>query len=227
MKSFSWEERGVRVDGRFLSNLRSADDIVLFSSSTIEAQTMLNELNETEKRIGLRINRKKTQFMKNPYCEDGGVQLEGFQIVETSSYVYLGRSMNMENDLKEELNRRMRAAWAAFYEIAEQQTDQNLRAHLFGSTVLRALCYAAETWADTAATCRKLLTTQRALERCLRKFNKRTQHLDGLRSSDIRRMCRLRDPAEYISKANHRWAGHIMRRIDDRWTKRTLKWKRS
>ncbi|KAK6732237.1 hypothetical protein RB195_016554 [Necator americanus] len=65
MKSLSWEERGIRVDGRFLSNLRFADDIVLFSSSTNEAETMLNELNEAGKRIGLRINRKKTQFMKN------------------------------------------------------------------------------------------------------------------------------------------------------------------
>ncbi|KAK6767093.1 hypothetical protein RB195_026502 [Necator americanus] len=95
MKSLSWEERGIRVDGRFLSNLRFADDIVLFPTN--EAETMLNELNEAGKRIGLRINRKKTQFMKNAYCEDGGVQLEGSQIVETPSYVYLGRSMNMEN----------------------------------------------------------------------------------------------------------------------------------
>ncbi|KAK6745517.1 hypothetical protein RB195_011939 [Necator americanus] len=227
MKSLSWEERGIRVDGRFLSNLRFADDIVLFSSSTNEAETMLNELNEAGKRIGLRINRKKTQFMKNAHCEDGGVQLEGSQIVETPSYVYLGRSMNTENDLKEELNRRMRAAWAAFAavrEAADQLTDHDLRAHLFDSTVLPALCYAAETWADTAATSRKLLTTHRALERCLLKFNRRTQHLAGLRSSDLRGMSRLRDPAEYVSKAKHRWAGHIMRRIDDRWTKRTLEW---
>ncbi|KAK6745401.1 hypothetical protein RB195_011870 [Necator americanus] len=120
MKSLSWEERGIRVDGRFLSNLRFADDIVLFSSSTNEAESMLNELNEAEKRIGLRINRKKTQFMKNAYYEGGGVQLEGSQIVETPSYVYLGRSMNMENDLKEELNRRMRAAWAAFAAVRER-----------------------------------------------------------------------------------------------------------
>ncbi|KAK6755737.1 hypothetical protein RB195_014245 [Necator americanus] len=104
-------EEGIRVDGKFLSNLCFADDIVLFSSSTNDAETMLNELNKAGKRIGLRMNRKKTQFMKNAHCEGGGVQLEGSQIVETPSYEYLGRSMNMENDLKEELNRRMRAAW--------------------------------------------------------------------------------------------------------------------
>ncbi|KAK6761046.1 hypothetical protein RB195_022203 [Necator americanus] len=225
MKSLSWEEKGIRVDGRFLSNLRFADDIVLFSSSTSEAETMLSELNEAGKRIGLRINRKKTQFMKNAYCEDGGVQLEGSQIVEGSSFAYLEPSMNMENDLKEERNRRMRAAWAAFAPVREgtdQLKDRDLRAHLFDSTVLPALCYAAQTWADSAATSRKLLTTHRALERCLLKFNRRTQHLAGLRSSDLRGMSRLRDPAEYVSKAKHRWAGHIMRRIDDRWTKRTL-----
>ncbi|KAK6751461.1 hypothetical protein RB195_003077 [Necator americanus] len=76
------------------------------------------------------------------------------------------------NNLKEELNRRMRAAWAAFApvrEAANQLTDQDLRAHLFDSTVLLALCYAAGTWADTAATSRKLLATHRTLERCLLK----------------------------------------------------------
>ncbi|KAK6750214.1 hypothetical protein RB195_002295 [Necator americanus] len=168
---------------------------------------MLNELNEAGKRIGLRINRKKTQFMKNAYCEDGGVQFEGSQIVETSSYVYLGRSMNMENDLKEELNRRMRAAWAAFAAVREatdQLTDQDLRAHLFDSTAPPGLCYAAEMWANTAATSRKLLTTHKALERCLLKFNRRIQYLAGLRSSDLRGT-RLRDPAEYVSKAKHRY----------------------
>ncbi|KAK6739420.1 hypothetical protein RB195_008107 [Necator americanus] len=94
---------------------------------------MLHELNKAGKRIGLEINRRKTQFMKNAYCEDRGVQLEGSQIVETSSYAYLGRSMNMDNDLEEELNRRMRAAWAAFAAIMEatdQLTDQDLRSYL-------------------------------------------------------------------------------------------------
>ncbi|KAK6754277.1 hypothetical protein RB195_013339 [Necator americanus] len=132
--------------------------------------------------------------------------------------------MNMEN-LEEELNRRMRAAWAAFAPVREatdQLTRDQDRALLFDSTVLPALCYAAVMWADTAAASRRLLTTHTALERCLLKFNRRTQHLASLRSSDLRGMSRLRDPAEYLSK--HRWAGHIMRRIDDRWTERTLEW---
>ena len=88
MKSLNWDERGIRVDGRFLSNLRFADDIVLFSSSITEAETMLKELNEVGKKIGLRINRKKTQFMRNALCEDAEMELEGTPIMEMSSYVF-------------------------------------------------------------------------------------------------------------------------------------------
>ncbi len=227
MQSLDWDEKGIKVDGRFLSNLRFADDIVLFSQDIKEAETMLKELNEAGKKIGLRINRKKTQFMRNSWSEEGQIVLDGSPIVETTSYVYLGRSINMNNDLKEELGRRQRAAWAAFgplKEATDQIKDPNLRAHLFDSTVLPALCYASETWADTSATLKSLVVTHRALERSLLKMNRHSQHLAGLRSSDVRRISRLRDPAEYVSKRKHQWAGHIMRRDDDRWTRRTLEW---
>ncbi|KAK6736332.1 hypothetical protein RB195_019172 [Necator americanus] len=50
MKSLSWEESGIRVDGRFLSNLRFADYIVLFSRSANEAEAMLKGLDEAGNR---------------------------------------------------------------------------------------------------------------------------------------------------------------------------------
>ncbi|KAK6764011.1 hypothetical protein RB195_024383 [Necator americanus] len=72
MKSLDWEERGIRVDGRFLSTFLSAD-IAPFSRSTSETETMIKKLNEAGKRIGLGIKRKKKQFIKNVYCEGGHV----------------------------------------------------------------------------------------------------------------------------------------------------------
>ncbi|KAK6747600.1 hypothetical protein RB195_000660 [Necator americanus] len=46
-------------------------------------------------------------------------------------------------------------------EAKDQLMDQDLRAYLFDSTVLRALYYAAEMLGDTTATSRILLTTRR------------------------------------------------------------------
>ncbi|KAE9412651.1 hypothetical protein Angca_010129, partial [Angiostrongylus cantonensis] len=77
MKSLDWDEKGIRIDGKFLSNLHFADDIVIFSRSTSEAELMINELNEAGMKIGLLINRKKTQFMKNPWCEGEKIELDG------------------------------------------------------------------------------------------------------------------------------------------------------
>ena len=62
------------------------------------------------------------------------------------------------------------------------------------------------------------------LKGCLFKNNRQTQYQAGVRSADFRRMSHLCDPLEYVAKPKHRWAGHIVRRRDDTWTKRTLEW---
>ncbi|KAE9417544.1 hypothetical protein Angca_005201, partial [Angiostrongylus cantonensis] len=120
-----------------------------------------------------------------------------------------------------------RAAWVPFgplKEATDQLKNPKVRAHLFDSTVLPALCYGTETWVDTSKTSRILRTTHRALDRCLLRHNRHSQHLAGMQSSDLRNLSHLRDPGEYTSRTKHRWAGHIMKRTDDRWTKRTVEW---
>ncbi|VDO26193.1 unnamed protein product [Heligmosomoides polygyrus] len=68
---------------------------------------------------------------------DAPFSLNGTNISECSSYVYLGREVNMANDLAQELNRRKRAAWGAFKsveEVVKKMKNVRLRAHLFDST---------------------------------------------------------------------------------------------
>ncbi|KAJ1368701.1 hypothetical protein KIN20_029957 [Parelaphostrongylus tenuis] len=71
---------------------------------------MLKKLNEAGKKIGLRINRIKTQFIKNQWFSDKHIRLDGFLITETFSHEYLGRLLIKENSMKEELDRRRKAA---------------------------------------------------------------------------------------------------------------------
>ncbi|KAE9418138.1 hypothetical protein Angca_008296, partial [Angiostrongylus cantonensis] len=120
-----------------------------------------------------------------------------------------------------------RTAWAAFgflEEATDRLKDPKIRAHLFDSTVLSALYYAAETWVDTSTTSRIPRTTHRMLERCFLKYNRHFRYLAGTRSSDLQNLLHLRGPGKYTSRVKHRWAGHIMRRTDHRWTKRTVEW---
>lgn len=102
MKSLDQTQKGIRANGKFLTSFRFANDIVIFSKSTSEAETMLHELNEGGK-TALRMNRKKIQVIKNPQREGEEIKLDGSPITETTSSVYLGRpikTMNYKNEEK-------------------------------------------------------------------------------------------------------------------------------
>lgn len=53
MCSKKWEERGLKIDGTYLSHLRFSDVIVIKSDSIEELQEMLGELRTESEKVGL------------------------------------------------------------------------------------------------------------------------------------------------------------------------------
>ncbi|VDO19830.1 unnamed protein product [Heligmosomoides polygyrus] len=88
MKSFYWDEKGILGDGRFLSNLRYADNIALFKNSPLKRRRCL--LREKV------FNRKAFKSLRRR--------------LTCTSDIPRFHSMNTENDMKSELDRRRRAA---------------------------------------------------------------------------------------------------------------------
>jgi predicted nucleotidyltransferase len=58
-------KRGLNINGRKLTNLRFADCIVLFASSSGKLQEMVNEVTKLSADAGLQINKKKIKVMTN------------------------------------------------------------------------------------------------------------------------------------------------------------------
>ena len=132
---------GVKIDGWQLNHQYFADDIILITPNISQAAQMLPDFYLECGKVGLQLNLTKTMFMKNELVSDVPFALNGTNISECSSYVYLGRELNMRNDLVPELRRRKRATWSAFKsikEIVKRTKNLWLRAHLFDSTVLPA-----------------------------------------------------------------------------------------
>ncbi|KAK6760831.1 hypothetical protein RB195_022047 [Necator americanus] len=119
VRNLEWDDIGVKVDGRQLHHLRFADDSVLITPSTSEAERMLTEFDGTCGCIGLQLNLKKTMFMRNGWVSDAPFTLNGTDISECTSYVYLGRDLNMMDNLTPELGRRRRAAWGVYKSIGD------------------------------------------------------------------------------------------------------------
>ncbi|XP_054988151.1 uncharacterized protein LOC129403502 [Sorex araneus] len=109
MQRLEWEGMGVKIDGRQLHHLHLADDIVLITPNISQAAQMLADLDRKCGKVEMKLNLTKTMFMKNELVPDVPFALNGMNISKCSSYVYLGRELNMRNDLVPELCRRKRA----------------------------------------------------------------------------------------------------------------------
>ncbi|VDM54052.1 unnamed protein product [Angiostrongylus costaricensis] len=137
MPTLEWDNMGVKIDGRQLYQLRFADNIVLITPNTSQAKRMLDKFDKACGKIGLRLNLTKSMFLRNGLVWHAPFTLNGTNRSEYSSYIYLGREINMMNDLAPEMSRRERAAWRFFKRIevvVKRTKNTRLLAHLFYST---------------------------------------------------------------------------------------------
>ncbi|KAE9415234.1 hypothetical protein Angca_005053, partial [Angiostrongylus cantonensis] len=94
----------------------------------------------------------------------------------------------------------------------------------FDSTVLPALTYASETWSLRKHDERSLNVIKSAVERTMLGVSCFTQVRDGIRSSDLRQRSKIKDAVLYDKQSEIRWAGHVMRMNDNRWTRAVSDW---
>uniref|UniRef100_A0A0K0DB83 Reverse transcriptase domain-containing protein n=1 Tax=Angiostrongylus cantonensis TaxID=6313 RepID=A0A0K0DB83_ANGCA len=217
MRTLEWDNMEVKIGCRQIHHLRFADDIVLTTPDISQAERMLADFDKACGKIGLRLNLKKTMFMKNRLVLFALFTLNGTNISECSSYVYLGREIHMMNDLAPELSRVKRAAWGAFKsieDVVKRTKNTQLRAHLFDSTVFPALTYASETWSLRKQDERSLSVIERVVERTMLGVSRFTQVRDGIRSSDLRQRSKIKDAVLCAKQSKMRWAGHVMRMSD-------------
>ena len=62
-RKLNWSRRGILIDGEYLSHLRFADDIIIFTRNIAELHEMLQELNQASLEVGLSMNFKRTKIM--------------------------------------------------------------------------------------------------------------------------------------------------------------------
>ncbi|KAE9412433.1 hypothetical protein Angca_009458, partial [Angiostrongylus cantonensis] len=120
-----------------------------------------------------------------------------------------------------------RVAWGAFKSIenvVKRTKNTRLRVHLFDSTILPALTYASETWSLRKQDERALSVIERTVERTMLGVSRFTQVRDGIRSSDLRQRSKIKDAVLKAKQSKIRWAGHVMRMNDNRWTKAVSDW---
>ena len=146
-RRLNWENKGVKIDGEFLSNLRFAEDIFLCTETPQELQQMLQELSDESRRMGLKMNIAKTKVM---VVDNTPINVNNVLIENVQGYVYLGQHYSLkEKNQDKEIQRRIMAGWAAYAkhrDIFKSNLAICLKRKVYNSCGLPAMTYGAETW---------------------------------------------------------------------------------
>ena len=173
--------------------------------------------------IYIKMHKGKTKYMTN-YTTDDIIQIEDQEIEKVEEYKYLGQTLKMKYCTQEEVMRRIKAGWSCFGRHKEMLCNKNIpmtwRRKILNQCVLPTMTYGAETWTMTKNLEKKLQTAQRAMERSMLHISIR----DKIRCSIIRQKTGVKDIIVKIKEAKWRWAGHVARMRDNRWTKRLMDW---
>ncbi|KAK9876748.1 hypothetical protein WA026_014986 [Henosepilachna vigintioctopunctata] len=166
-QKLDWGEKGIKINGRYLSHLRFGDDIVLFSHDATDLQERINELSIASKEIGLEINTAKTKMMLNPFCTREQMEVEDSPLEIAASYTYLGQIVTGDGDITPKIMQRTRTAWSTvgrLKHIFKSDMPLSLKSKVFDQCLLPAMTYASETWTLKSAHIQKLRTTQLSIE---------------------------------------------------------------
>ena len=216
-------DKGLNIDGERLSDLRFADDVALISESLDGLEDQLNELDEQCRKIGLKMHKGKTKFMTN-YNNVRRIKIGEEEIEQVSVYKYLGQEIRTRDSMDHELQNRIQSGWKIYTKYKEilrnKRIPISLKRKIFDQCILPTVTYGCQTWSLTQQQKKKLRTFQRAVERSMLNISLR----DQIPHEQIRRRTEVQDILQYVGMMKWRWAGHVARFKDNRWTKRTNDW---
>ncbi len=123
-----------------------------------------------------------------------------------------------------EIKRRIALGWAAFGKVGNimrsRKASMKIKRKVFNEYVLPVMTYGSETWALTTAQSDALAVAQRKMERVMLGITLRDQR----HNTWIRQQTGVTDINDHIKMSKHRWAGHVARLQDNRWTTRATSW---
>lgn len=224
-KNIDWTDNGININGRTLSHLRYADDIIIFATSFEELQTMITQLLRASEEVGLKMNLEKTKIMTNTQ-DFRQITLNEKKLESVSEYIYLGQIMkvNKENQTAE-ITRRIRLAWAGFGKLSwilkSSKIQQYLKTRIYDQCILPILTYGSQTWTLTKANMDKITKTQRAMERSMLGVKLR----DRKTNEWIRSKTKVKDAGEHAARLKWSFAGHNARLKDKRWNNEIQQWR--
>ena len=142
-------ERGIRVGGRVLNNLRYADDTTLVAESEDDLRELIQTVESASEKAGLYLNIKKTKVMANGILPTFNTAKGAIEVVD--HFNLLGSVIESAGGCGMELARRLALGRAAMGGLSKIWRDKDIsictKIRLVQCLVFPVFTYGSETWA--------------------------------------------------------------------------------
>ena len=200
------------VGEEILEDLDYADDLALTSEGIDDSQEKITRLVRRAKKVGLKVNVKKTKLLKVNCNDNREVRVGGDALEVVGDFCYLGGTLTEQGGTSEDIAGRLQKARGAFENLrtlwSSREISLSTKLTFFSSIVMSTLLYGCECWTLTGGLEKKIQVFQR---KCLRRilgifYPNRISNVELLRTT------RQIDIAVEISDRKWRWIGHVARR---------------
>ena len=203
------------VDYVSVRDLQYADDAAVLAGGPEELQAEMTQTNRQYSRLGLLMNKTKTEIMHRPtstHSEPLAITIDGTQLPEATDFTYLGSIISNNCSLDREINNRISRASAAFGQLKDRvYLNSNLRLNtkmkVYEAIVLSILLYSSETWTPYSSQVKVL---NKFHLQCLRKMLRITWR-DKITNNEVLSRCGSAHIQSILAKRTLRWVGHVER----------------
>lgn len=227
--------RGVNIDkhGTIFSKsgqlLAYADDIDIVGRNITSVKDAFESLNREASFLGLKVNADKTKYMvatNTPGIRSQTTNIGEYNFEIVNSFVYLGSLLNVENDIEEEIRRRIATGNRCYYGLHKQfkskTLQRKLKCKLYKTLVRPILTYGSESWCMTQNQEQLLRIFERRILRGIFGPVKEKNVWRRRYNFEIDRLYGEPDIVKTIKINRLRWLGHVARMKGERVPKKLL-----
>ncbi|CAG9134902.1 unnamed protein product [Plutella xylostella] len=207
-----------------------ADDLAVLGKTAEEVRKAAKLLDTEAGKIGLRINRGKSEYLHMKRYKDKSVRRQDLHVGDVtykgvSRFKYLGCTVTDTNTRDEEIDTRiqsfLRCSAALHKVLTSRLLSRNTKLRIYKTVIRPILMYGCEAWTLTQKEESKLLVAERKV---LRKIFGPRQRPDGswrvLKNAELEDLMAGANIVGETKAHRLRWLGHLQRMGEDRSAKR-------
>ena len=194
-----------------------ADDIVICSESKEQVEETLESWRYALERRGMKVNRRKTEYMCVNERQDnssGTVKMQGEEVAKVEDFKYLGSTVQSNGECGREVKNRVQAGWNGWRRMSGVICDRRVPARVKGKVYKVAVRPAMLYGLETVALTKRQEAEMEVAELKMLRFALGVTRMDTIRNEYIRGTAQVGKFGEKTREARLRWYGHLRRKDD-------------